>query len=241
MDDQRQRAVHSVNIGWRDLPLAARLQDACRLPVTLGHDVRAGALAENTIGAARGSRNTLFVPVGTGVSAAVICDGRLLHADGYVGELGHVVVEPGGRQCACGSRGCLETVASAAAIQEGYAARCGRPIDGSAEVADRVSRGDADARTVWDRAVAALATALATATTMLAPELIVIGGGLAEAGELLLRPLRARLDEALTFQRRPLLVRAALGDRSGCLGAGLSAWEATGRPAVSEEDGVRTS
>ncbi|MEU0369734.1 ROK family protein [Streptomyces sp. NPDC006283] len=224
--EELRTAVHSANIGWRGLPLADVLEARTRLPVTLGHDVRAGGAAECSLGAARGARNVLFVAIGTGIAAAVICDGRPVRADGYAGELGHVVVQPGGDPCGCGGLGCLETVASASAIAAAFTARSGRPADGAAAVAALVAQGDADARAVWDRAADALASALATVTTLLAPEVIVVGGGLAEAGDLLLDPVRARLTARLTFQRQPALVRAALGDEAGCLGAGLAAWRA---------------
>ncbi|MFF8841940.1 ROK family protein [Streptomyces sp. NPDC015127] len=235
VDEEAGRAVYSANIGWSDLPLAALLRDASGLPVALGHDVRAGGLAECRTGAARGARDVLFVPIGTGISAAVVCEGQVVRGLGHAGELGHAVVEPGGDPCACGSRGCLETVASAAAIAAAYTARTGRTVDGAAGVARLVADGDREAVAVWERAVDALATALATFTTLLAPGLIVVGGGLAEAGGLLLDPLRARLGERLTFQRRPRLVRARLGDEAGCLGAGILAWQAAGvEPAVRE-------
>ncbi|MFD9539989.1 ROK family protein [Streptomyces sp. NPDC060022] len=226
VDEERQTAVHSANLGWRDVPSAAFLEEASGLPVALAHDVRAGGVAECRLGAGRGAQDVLFVPVGTGISAAVLCDGRPVRSGGYAGELGHVVVEPDGEACACGGRGCLETVASAAAIATAYSARSGRRVDGAAAVAAQLSHGDPDARAVWDRAVEALATALATAVTLLAPEVVVIGGGLAEADSRLLDPLRASLARRLTFQRKPELVRAALGDLAGCLGAGISAWHA---------------
>ncbi|MGF1344583.1 ROK family protein [Streptomyces flavovirens] len=224
VDEENRTAVYSANLGWRDLPLAALIEDASGLPVSLGHDVRAGGAAECRLGAARGARDVWFVPVGTGISAAVFCDGRPVRAHGYAGELGHVVVEPDGEPCSCGARGCLETVASAAAIAATYSARSGRHVDGAAKVAALLARDDPDARAVWDRAVDALATAFATVTALLAPEVVVLGGGLAEAGALLLDPLRASLARRLTFQRRPELVPAALGDMAGCLGAGLAAW-----------------
>lgn len=227
VDEDAQTAVYSANLGWSALPLAAHLEGALDIRVTLGHDVRAGGVAECRLGAARGARDVLFVPIGTGISAAVFQDGRQVSASGYAGELGHVVAEPGGKPCSCGGRGCLETVASAAAIATAYSARSGRPVEGAAEVAALLAQGDPDAQAVWDRAVDALATALATFTTLLAPEVIVVGGGLAEADRLLLDPLRAALDKRLTFQRRPELVRAELGDQAGCLGAGLTAWHAT--------------
>lgn len=98
VDDELQRAVWSANIGWRDLPLAALLEERSGLPVTLGHDVRAGGAAECALGAARGARNVLFVAIGTGIAAALVCDGEPIRAGGYAGELGHVVVESGERR-----------------------------------------------------------------------------------------------------------------------------------------------
>ncbi|MFF1506438.1 ROK family protein [Streptomyces sp. NPDC058326] len=228
VDETTGTAVYSADIGWRDLPLAAFLAEASGLPVTLGHDVRAGGAAECRLGAARGARDAWFVPIGTGIAAAVLCDGRPVRAGGYAGELGHVVAEPGGEPCVCGARGCLETVASAAAVAAAYDARTGRRVDSAAQVAALLTQGDPDARAVWDRAVDALTTALATVTTLFAPEIVVLGGGLAQAGGLLLDPLRAGLARRLTFQRRPELALAALGDLAGCLGAGLAAWDAAG-------------
>ncbi|WP_035804940.1 ROK family protein [Kitasatospora mediocidica] len=227
VDEESARARYSANIGWRDLPLAEILAERTALPVTLGHDVRAGGYAESVLGAARGARDVLFVAIGTGIAAAVISDGRPVRAGGYAGELGHLVVEPGGAPCGCGNRGCLETVASASAVAAAYTARTGRAVEGADQVAALVEYGDPDARAVWQRAVDALAAALAVAGTLLAPELIVLGGGLAEADDLLLEPVRAALASQLTFQRRPRVVRAVLGDEAGCLGAGLYAWDAT--------------
>jgi glucokinase len=238
VDEELRTAVHSVNLGWRDIPLAALLEARTGLPVTLGHDVRAGGAAECLLGAARGAGNVLFVAIGTGIAAAVVSDGRPVRADGHAGELGHVVVEPGGARCACGGRGCLETVASASAIATAFTARSGRRGVDAAAVAALVEQGDDDARVVWDRAADALATALATATSLLAPELIVLGGGLAEAGDLLLDPVRSGLAGRLTFQRRPGLVPAELGDRAGCLGAGLAAWHDADAGADPDADGM---
>ncbi|MDI3421655.1 ROK family protein [Streptomyces luteolus] len=238
VDENQARAVYSATIGWRDLPLGAVLEQRTGIPVTLGHDVRAGGNAERVLGAARGARDVLFVAIGTGVSAAVISDGRPVRGGGFVGELGHLVSDPDGAVCGCGVRGCVETVATAAAIATAFTVRSGRPVEGADEVAALVAQGDPHALSVWNRAVDTLATAFATVSTLLAPELIVVGGGLAEAGDLLLDPIRKRLADRLTFQRRPLLVRAELGDQAGCLGAGLLAWDAvtgvTGIPAGAE-------
>lgn len=232
VDEAAGRAVRAVNIGWRDLPLAALLEERTRGPVALGHDVRAGSLAETVAGAGRGARDVLFVALGTGVASAVVGDGRVVSAGGHAGELGHVVVEPGGARCACGGRGCLETVASAAAVAAAYTARSGRAVEGAAAVAALVARGDRVAREVWERAADALAAALATATTLLGTELIVLGGGLARAGGLLLDPVREGLARRLTFQRPPAVTGAAFGDRAGCVGAGVLAWRRADAGAV---------
>jgi glucokinase len=225
VDDERGVAVFSANLGWRDLPLRSLLAARTGLPVGLGHDVRAGALAEAALGAARGVRDVLFVAVGAGVAGAALVDGRLLVAGGFAGELGHLRVDPAGEPCGCGGRGCVETVASAAAIARRYAARTGRPVAGAAAVAARVREGDPDAVAVWDEAVGALAEGLAAAVTLLAPRLVVVGGGLAGAGELLLRPLAELLRLRLSPRSAsmPRLVGATLGDQAGCLGAALLA------------------
>jgi glucokinase len=216
----------TANLGWRDLPLRDLLAERAKLPLRIGHDVRTGGLAEFTVGAAVGVRNAMFMPVGTGIAAAFMVDGQELTAGGYAGEIGHAIVDPQGTVCGCGARGCLETLGSAAAIARRYAERSGAPVAGAHEVAARVAAGDPVARQVWDEAVGALAAALTTAVVLLAPEVIVIGGGLAEAGDALFEPLRKDLAGRLTFHRRPELVAAALGDNAGCIGAGLLAWRA---------------
>ncbi|MET7760330.1 ROK family protein [Streptomyces sp. NPDC005389] len=229
VDDVNGTVVYSANLGFDDLPLRRLLEERTGLPIAVGHDVRAGGLAEATLGAARSSRNSLFVAIGTGIAGSVITDGRTLGAEGYAGEIGHIVVAPGGPACACGARGCLETIASAPAIAAAFTARTGRAVRDASEVADLVRAGDEAASEVWNRVVEALATVLATLTTALGPQVIVVGGGLSEAGDLLLAPLRSQLSARLTFQRRPRVEQATLGDKAGCVGAGLLARAAPGR------------
>ncbi|WP_086823143.1 ROK family protein [Streptomyces sp. NRRL B-24572] len=229
VDDGRGHVIYSANLGFRDEPLSVRLTDGLGLPVTVGHDVRAAALAESSLGAAAGRRHTLFMALGTGIAGAFITDGHVLHSDGWAGEIGHLTIDPHGRDCACGSRGCLETIASARAVAEAFTRRTGIPVGGAADVADRLLDGDPNAREVWARAVDALAQATAVLTTVLGPDTVVVGGGLGDAGELLLAPLREALADRLTFHRRPEIVTAALGSRAGCVGAGLIARGASAR------------
>ena len=219
VDEERGVAVWSENLEWRDVPFVALLTERCGLPVALGHDVRTGALAETRIGAARGMSDVVYLSIGTGIAAGIVLGGRLHAGGGYAGEIGHT---PAGHDepCACGGAGCLEAIASAAAIARRYTARSGRPVTGAKEV---LQAGDADALAVWDEALDALAAALAWIASVIAPEAVVIGGGLSRAGAALFDPLNARIPRHLTFQPVPRLVPAALGDRAGCMGAALLA------------------
>ncbi|MFC9808237.1 ROK family protein [Streptomyces griseoaurantiacus] len=228
VDDARGVAAYSANLGWRDVPLRALLSERLGgVPVALGHDVRTGGLAEGRIGAGRGADRFLFVPLGTGIAGAIGIDGRVeAGAHGFAGEIGHVVVRPGGVDCPCGQRGCLERYASASAVGHAWAAALGDPeADAAADCARAVAAGDTRAREVWQAAVDALADGLVTALTLLDPRTLIIGGGLAEAGPTLFDPLHEALRARVTFQKLPEVVPAGLGDNAGCLGAGLLAWD----------------
>ncbi|GAA2644428.1 ROK family protein [Streptomyces spororaveus] len=227
VDAEHGIAVYAANLGWRDVPMRALLSSRLGgIPVALGHDVRTGGLAEGRIGAGRGADRFLFVPLGTGIAGAIGIAGRIeAGAHGYAGEIGHIVVRPGGPACGCGQHGCLETLASASAVSRAWAAASGDPEADAADCAKAVASGDARAREVWLAAVGALADGLVTAITLLDPRTLIIGGGLAEAGETLFTPLRTAVEERVTFQRLPHIVPAALGDTAGCLGAGLLAWD----------------
>lgn len=227
VDDVRGIAVYAANLGWRDVPLRALLSERLGgVPVALGHDVRAGGLAEGRIGAGNGADRFLFLPLGTGIAGAIGIDGRIeAGAHGYAGEIGHIVVRPGGPKCGCGQYGCLETLASAGAVSRAWAAASGDPEADAAACARAVEAGDPEAIEVWREAIDALADGLVTGLTLLDPRVLIIGGGLAEAGDTLFGPLRAAVEARITFQKLPLIVPAALGDTAGCLGAGLLAWD----------------
>ncbi|MFI1765506.1 ROK family protein [Streptomyces sp. NPDC020800] len=224
VDEEHGIAVYAANLGWRDVPLRDLLAERLGVPVALGHDVRTGGLAEGRIGAGKGTDRFLFVPLGTGIAGAIGLDGRVEGgAHGFAGEIGHVVVRPSGTPCPCGQRGCLERYASASAVSEAWAAACGDPEADAADCAKAVASGDPDAVRIWQEAVDALADGLVTALTLLDPRTLIIGGGLAEAGEVLFQPLRDAVRQRVTFQKLPSIVPAALGDTAGCLGAGLLA------------------
>ena len=223
VDEAAGVAVWSANVGFRDVPLRDLVSARLGLPAALGHDVRAGGLAEARLGSGRDFRHVLFVAIGTGIAAAHVVDGRgFAGAHGAAGELGHIVVRPGGTPCGCGARGCLEAEASAAGVSRRYEAAAGRQAT-AAEVVGLVAAGDAVAIQVWAETIEVLADGLVTAQTLYDTEAMVLGGGLAEAGGALLDPLRVAIRARLRFQREPVLVHAALGDEAGCIGAALLA------------------
>ncbi|MET9336517.1 ROK family protein [Nonomuraea sp. NPDC003804] len=224
-------ALYAANLGWRDVPARAFVD--MDVPVMLGHDVRTGGLAESVLGAGRGVSDFLFLPIGTGIAGAMILSGQPYGgAVGWGGEIGHIPVFPDGEPCACGQLGCLETYASAASVGRRYSERSGIPGVKAEEV---VASDDPVAIEVWDEAVEALSLALATYTLLLDPSVIVLGGGLAEAGPALFDPVRTRLVKRLAFRDAPPLVPAALGVNAGMLGAALLGWTAAGRPSAGRE------
>jgi glucokinase len=223
VDEENGVAVWSSNVGFRDVPLRSLIEERLSLPAALGHDVRVGGIAEARLGAGKGERHVLFAAIGTGIAAALVVNGAGYNgAHGAAGELGHIIVRPGGPSCPCGQHGCLEAIASARAIGARYAELSG--IAGSTAF-DVVSRINADnvARQVWHEAINALADGLITAQALFDVSVLVLGGGLAEAGDTLLGPLKYAMEKRLTFHRMPKIVTAALGDTAGCKGAALLA------------------
>ena len=217
------------NVGWYDLALRDRLDDLTGRSGTVDHDVRSGGLAEWRVGAGVGARNLLFLPLGTGIAGAMLVDGRLVDADGYAGEIGHIAVPAAGDAvCLCGQHGCVETVASAIGVARTHARLAGGPQLDARDVAELARSGDGAAREAFAVAVAALVEALTIYATLLGPETVVVGGGLAGAFDLLGPPLATGLDARMTFQRRPRLLPARLGADAGVIGAGLVAWDLIG-------------
>ncbi|MEV4563531.1 ROK family protein [Nonomuraea sp. NPDC049419] len=212
-------AVFSAAFGWRDVPAAAFAD--VNLPVALGHDVRSAGEAELAYGG--GEAHVLYLPIGTGIAGAVVPSGALYGgAGGWAGQIGHVPVWPDGLACGCGQAGCLAAYASGSAV----AARCGVPA--AEDVVRLAARGDARATAVWAEAVEALALALATYTLVLDPAAVVIGGGVSQAGDALVVPLRERLAARLAFRPAPDVRTSRLGPLAGLLGAALLGWSAQG-------------
>jgi glucokinase len=212
--------------GWRDVPLARELTALLNVPAAVEHDAAGAALAEAQFGPNRSS-DCFFVALGTGIGAGHVRDGVVAAGSaGGAGEIGHIPVYPDGDRCACGQIGCLETYASAASIARRYSARSGTVVGGSDDVVVRLGQ-DPVADAVWQEAVEALALALATTTLLVDPGVVVLGGGLARAGDTLLRPLSARLTARLAWRSPPPIELSVLGTDAGWRGAALLAWAAT--------------
>ena len=211
--DERAGVVRSaVNLEWVDVPLRAIVSEDLSLPVALGHDVATAAIAEH---AAHPREDLFFVALGTGIASAHVVGGVVQRgASAAAGELGHVLVRPGGLPCSCGGLGCLETVASGWAIERA----AGMPVAAAV----------AAAPAVWRAATEALGDALALAVALLDPAVIVLGGGISAAGDALLSPVRARVVAALPWRTAPPIELSVLGAAAGRRGAEMLAWRAVG-------------
>lgn len=222
VDEKAGRVLWAENLDWRDLAVRDRLAARFNLPVGFGHDVRTAALAEWRLGAGRGREELAYLSIGTGIAAALVAEDRLLTGGGWAGEIGHGGVH-GGAPCACGGYGCAETYASSAGMVRRYHEVAGAIVTGSDEVLARAERGDPIAREVWDAGVDRLGELVAALVRVLGMPAVVVGGGMANAGEALLNPLRERAASYLTYHPLPEIVAAELGADAGIRGAGLLA------------------
>lgn len=231
----------SANLKWQNVPVAAPLERKLGLPVFIDNDVRMYVYGEAMAGAGRGYGEVYGITVGTGIAAALVQDGKLFYGfKGMAGEIGHIRMEGVDEPCACGLRGCLEAVASASGMarQAIRAVRAGRrsvladwfPGDTverltSADLSRAMDAGDELATEVVTRAGTLCGDALATAVMLFSPQMIVVGGGGALAGERLLEPLRKRLNERILsdFAQDLRVEPAQNNDDAGIIGSALYA------------------
>lgn len=223
--------------------LRADLRNATGLPVTLDNDANAGAIGEYAAGAGRGSRNMFYVTIGDGIGGAIIIDGKLWRgASGFAGEFGHITIDPEGVVCTCGNVGCLETVASAPNIVRRTHERLMRDSTSSlsrlglnknftaADIAHEAKNGDDFAALMIERTGRYIGTAIATVINLLNPERIVMGGGVMDAGQLILEPV-IREARRRSFQpnfESTQIVAATLGPDAVPIGAALLARDSQG-------------
>ena len=242
VDDRAGTVVYACNIGWVNYDVRRVLEDT-GFSVRLVNDANAAALAEAAVGAAKGARSAVVVTLGTGIGGGVVLDGHLLTGfTGAASELGHMCVVADGESCACGRRGCWETYASATAlICRTEAAMAAHPdsalhriarekggVDGRTAFAGQEA-GDPAATRVVAEYIRYLGVGIANLVNIFFPEVIALGGGIANQGETLLRPLRAQVQSqeygSAYTKKHPRIVTCTLGSDAGVIGAALFAAE----------------
>jgi glucokinase len=244
IDQPQGRAVSSVNIPLAGIGFRDHLESRFGLPAAIENDANAAALAEHRLGAGRGTQHMIMLTLGTGIGGGLILDGNLYRgAVGAAGELGHITLELDGPPCqgTCPGRGHLEALASGTATDRlaaeraaehpegdlGRAAAEGRAVDARLAV-DLGAEGSGDARDLLERVGFVLGTAIASYVNVFNPEVVVLGGGFARAGDLLFEPARKVVAERALPPARDLvrIVPALLGPEAGLIGAGLVGFEA---------------
>ena len=221
--------------GWDEFPIVSLIRERMDVPVELDNDANAAALAEYEYGAGRGAESMVYLTISTGIGGGIILGGRLIHGVGdAAGEVGHMIVQPNGVPCGCGSRGCLETICSGTSIARRARERLaggtrdsalleeGGPDEITAlAVAEAARGGDPMAVEVWDETVEYLALGVGNVIAAFAPGAVILGGGVSTAGDQLLVPLRRRIQESVKIApvEKVRIEQAALGGDSGVYGA----------------------
>lgn len=230
------------NLPWKGvIPLAAMFEERLGIPTALTNDANAAAIGEMTYGAARGMKDFIMITLGTGVGSGIVINGQLVYGhDGFAGELGHVVVDPAGRQCGCGRKGCLETYCSATGVartaREFLVARSEpsllRNIPSeeiqSKDVYDAAVKGDKLALEIFEFTGKVLGTALANFVAFSSPEAIILFGGLAKSGDYIMKPIQKALEENVLniYKGKTKLLLSQLKDADAAvLGASALGWE----------------
>lgn len=234
---------HAANLVWAKgiVPLANMFVNELGIPVVVTNDAKAAAMGEMKYGVAVGMNNFVELTLGTGVGSGIVANGQLIYGfDGFAGELGHMIVEPDGRPCGCGRKGCLETYCSAtgvvrtaiAMLEESPEATSVRDIATdkitSYEVYKAAMAGDTMAQEVFKQTGRRIGIACANIATFLSPEAFIFFGGLAQAGELLLRPIEEAYNEnvlSLYKGKARFLMSGLDGAKAAILGASAIAWD----------------
>ena len=219
----RDRLYFSPNLAWRDFPLASAVADRLGVSVVVENDANAAGWGEFRFGAGRDVSSMLMLTIGTGVGGALVDDGRLIVGGfGMAAELGHIIIEPGGLLCGCGNRGCLEQYASGTALMRQARELFGDDSLTQASLTELLKNGNAVALGALESVARALGRGITSLVAVTDPQRIVIGGGVASAGELLLAPIRASFEETYgASDKRPVadIAVATMGNSAGVVGA----------------------
>ncbi len=223
LNAQRDRLYFSPNISWRDFPLASAVSDRLGVSAVVENDANAAGWGEFRFGAGRDVSSMLMLTIGTGVGGALVDDGRLIVGGfGMAAELGHIIIEPGGLLCGCGNRGCLEQYASGTALMRQARELLGDDSLTQASLTELLKDGNPVALSALDSVARALGRGITSLVAVTDPQRIVIGGGVASAGELLLAPTRASFEETYgAGDKRPVadIAVATMGNTAGVVGA----------------------
>jgi glucokinase len=238
IDAAQSAVIYGTNFGWKNYPLKAELEAKLDIPVIIENDANAAAWAEYRFGAGKGFQHMVMLTLGTGVGGAVIVDGRMLRGGfGVAGELGHMRVVPNGVECGCGQRGCIESYASGTALVrtarelvasgDPLGARLGELAEQAGEltgvqVYEAILEGDAGARKLLADVGSWTGQAIASLSAILDPQIVVIGGGVSAAGELLLGSIRDAYRKhmpAAGFRPELKIVTAEFVNDAGVVGA----------------------
>ena len=237
-DSEKGIVIRAVNLFWTKVPLAKEIRKYIDLPIYMGNDANVAALAEAIFGAGKGSKSSITLTLGTGVGSGFILDGKIYNgAHHFAPELGHIVIGDNGIRCNCGKIGCLETYASATAlIREGKKAVEKNPnslilkfANGdinsitAKNVIDAAKQYDEDAMRIFNDYVKYLAIGIVNVINMFDPEVIILGGGVANAGDFLIKPLKKEVAENILFKDLPYadIRKAELGNDAGIIGAAI--------------------
>lgn len=220
---------YAPNLKWGDIvPLQQYLEDEMQLPTIVTNDANAAAIGEQVYGVAKGMQDFMIVTLGTGLGSGFVVNGELIYGhDGFAGELGHTIIEPNGRPCGCGRKGCLETYASATGIEQTALEMTGQKYS-SKTVAEAAEKGEKWALEAFDFTAQKLGLSLANSIAITRPEAVVLFGGLAQAGDLLFIPTKKYMEENLlhNYQDKiPLLASALPQSDAAVLGASALIWK----------------
>ena len=231
-DSEKGIVARAYNLGWFDVPICAMLRERFGIPVRLSNDANCAALAETVAGAAVGCKNMVLITLGTGVGGGIIIDGKIYAGMRSAGaELGHTLLVLDGEPCSCGRRGCWETYASATAlIRQAEKAAAEHPESLLAQVEkmtglavfEAADKGDCVAQAVIDRYCEYVAAGFTDLVNALAPEMILLGGGISRQGERILAPIREYVVNNCFGQKDgavPIIAAAKLGNEAGIIGA----------------------